>query len=104
MSTNESTNLNIRIDKEVKCQAEALLNDIGMSLSTAINVFIRQLIKDGGIPFIISTRNNNDGNYNLPYIRQKLEEARLQYDNQELKRCDMNTVMGKYQEKYKYEL
>ena len=103
MSTTESTNLNIRIDKEVKSQAEKLLNDIGMSLSTAINVFIRQLIRDGGIPFIINT-GSNKGNYNLPHIRQKLEEARMQYDDQESKRYDMDTVMGKYQEKYKYEL
>jgi len=104
MSTTEFTNLNIRIDKEVKSQAEKLLNDIGMSLSTAVNVFIRQLIRDGGIPFIISTGNGNDSNYNLPYIRRKLEEAKSQYDNQESMRYDMDTVMGRYQEKYKYEL
>lgn len=43
----------IRIDEEVKKTAEALLNGVGMSVSTAAEVFFRQMIKKGKIPFDI---------------------------------------------------
>lgn len=104
METVKTTNLNIRIDKEVKSQAEDILGEMGMSLSTAVNVFIRQLIRDGSIPFLISVGRNNSGNYNLQYIRRKLAEAETQYSDPSVKRIDMQMVMGEYQEKYGYEL
>ena len=104
MNTVKSTNLNIRIDKEVKSQAESLLSEMGMSLSTAVNIFIRQLIRDGSIPFIISVDKNNAGTYNLQHIRQKLAEAEIQFNDPVVKRLDVDEVMGKYQEKYRYEL
>lgn len=43
----------IRIDEDVKKTAEALLNGVGMSVSTAAEVFFRQMIKKGKIPFDI---------------------------------------------------
>lgn len=44
-------NLNIRVDDSLKQQAETILNDIGMSLSTATTVFLKQVIRYNGIPF-----------------------------------------------------
>ena len=104
MGDTKSTNLNIRIDKDVKIQAENLLSEMGMSISTAVYVFIRQLVREGGIPFLISVGNNSVGNYNLPYIRSKLSEAELQRNDPTIKRLGMEEVMDKYQEKYGYEL
>lgn len=46
-----STNLNIRIDKEIKEQAEEIFNEIGLNMTTAINVFLRASIRVHGIPF-----------------------------------------------------
>ena len=104
METTKTSNLNIRIDKEVKSQAENLLSEMGMSLSTAVNVFIRQLIRDGSIPFLISVGKNSEGSNNLQYIRRKLAEAEAQANDPKIERLDMEKVMGKYQEKYGYEL
>lgn len=39
------------IDSEVKEQAEALYNDLGLTLSTAVNIFMRQSLRVGGFPF-----------------------------------------------------
>lgn len=50
----ESTNLTIRIDKELKKKAEELFSDLGLSLSTAFNIFIKQSIREQGIPFAIT--------------------------------------------------
>lgn len=41
----------VRIDETVKSQAVAVLNNLGMDTSTAINVFLRQVIAENGLPF-----------------------------------------------------
>lgn len=43
--------MNIRMDADVKRQAEALFSEIGMNMTTAINIFLRQSIRENGIPF-----------------------------------------------------
>lgn len=47
----ESTNLNIRADKEVKLAAEKIFEELGLNMTTAINIFLRQTIRENGIPF-----------------------------------------------------
>ncbi len=49
----DNINVTIRLDKEVKEKAEALFNEFGMNLSTAFNVFARQAVRQGKIPFEI---------------------------------------------------
>jgi len=46
-----TTNLNIRVDEEVKRKAEAIFNELGLNMSTAMNMFLRYSIRYGGIPF-----------------------------------------------------
>ena len=48
-----TTNLNVRVDETLKKNAEELLNDLGMNMSTAVNVFLRQRVRVHGIPFEI---------------------------------------------------
>ncbi len=45
---------NISIDAETKARAQAMLADLGMDLSTAVNIFLRQMLYEGGIPFSIT--------------------------------------------------
>lgn len=47
----ETTSLNVRVDKQVKKTAESICESLGMNLSTAINIFLRQLINHDGLPF-----------------------------------------------------
>ena len=49
-----TTNINIRMDSDLKAQADALFGELGMNLSTAFNIFVRQSIREGGIPFEIT--------------------------------------------------
>ena len=46
-----STTFSVRMDSDLKKQAEALYGEIGMNLTTAINVFLRQSLRVGGLPF-----------------------------------------------------
>lgn len=49
----ETINVTIRLDKDIKEKAEKMFNDFGMNLSTALNIFIRQALRQGKIPFEI---------------------------------------------------
>jgi len=42
--------MNIRMDNEVKAQAQALFAQFGLDMTTAINMFLRQAIRERGIP------------------------------------------------------
>lgn len=50
----ETTNLNIRTDKEVKAAAERIFEELGLNMTTAVNIFLRQTIRENGIPFELS--------------------------------------------------
>lgn len=51
--TGNTTNISIRMDADLKAQADALFSELGMNLSTAFNIFVRQSLREGGIPFEI---------------------------------------------------
>ena len=48
-----TTNISIRMDADLKAQADALFTELGMNLTTAFNIFVRQSLREGGIPFEI---------------------------------------------------
>lgn len=50
----ETTNLNIRTDKQVKMAADKIFEELGLNMSTAVNIFLRQTIRENGIPFELS--------------------------------------------------
>ena len=54
-----TTNVSIRMDTELKAQADELFAELGMNLSTAYNNFVRQSLREGGIPFEIRTDRPN---------------------------------------------
>lgn len=54
-----TTNITIRMDTNLKVQAEALFNELGMNLSTAFNIFVRQSLREGAIPFKIHLERPN---------------------------------------------
>ena len=45
---------NISIDAETKKKAQELLADLGLDLSTAVNIFLRQMVRENAIPFVIT--------------------------------------------------
>lgn len=49
-----TVNVTFRVDNDLKKQADALFSDLGMSLSTAFNIFLRQSVREQQIPFAVS--------------------------------------------------
>lgn len=54
-----TTNISIRMDAELKAQADALFAELGMNISTAFNIFIRQSLRKGGLPFDVTLNQPN---------------------------------------------
>ena len=50
----ETTNLSIRIDRNLKDEADQIFNEMGMNLTTAITIFVRQAVRQKKIPFEIA--------------------------------------------------
>lgn len=48
--------ININTDAEVKREVEILLDEMGLTMTTAINMYLKRIIKEGGIPFDVTTR------------------------------------------------
>lgn len=55
-----TSNINIRVDSKVKKEAEELFNKIGLNMSAAMNIFLRQSIRYGGIPFELRIDKSNE--------------------------------------------
>lgn len=72
-----TTNISIRMDSELKAQADALFAELGMNISTAFNIFVRQALRDGGIPFEIKT---NEEHFNKETVAAMLEAERIAKD------------------------
>ena len=48
--------VNIRMDQDIKQKAEILFTELGLNMTTAVNAFVRQSIRQGNIPFELTTK------------------------------------------------
>ena len=49
-----TANLSVRVDAELKKDVETCLDEMGLNMSTAINMYLKQIVKRRAIPFAIS--------------------------------------------------
>lgn len=82
--------ISLRVDDDVKRGAEKVLDDIGLSMSAAINVFLKKVARERCIPFELSA----DPFYsesNIHYLEQKMSDykaGRLNFAEHELIEVD----------------
>jgi DNA-damage-inducible protein J len=70
------TSINIRIDENVKTQAEDLFHELGLNMSTAFNIFIRQAIIQRKIPFEIAAPADPFYNEeNMRWLKESIKQA-----------------------------
>lgn len=70
-----TTNFSVRMDSEIKKQSERLFSELGMNLTTAINVFLRQSLRVGGFPFDVKLEQPN-----RETVAAMLEAERIAHD------------------------
>ena len=71
----QTAQINFRIDEDVKKNAESVLNDLGLSMSAAITVFLKKVVRERRIPFDLSL----DPFYsesNMNYLKNIVEDVR----------------------------
>lgn len=73
MAKSTTSNISIRMDSDLKAAAEALYEELGMNLSTAFNIFVRQSLRERGIPFKIT-----EGTPSKETVSAMLRQKRLQ--------------------------
>jgi DNA-damage-inducible protein J len=86
-------NISIRMDAKLKAQADDLFSQLGLNISTAFNIFVRQSLREGRIPFDISL--------NLPNketIAAMLEAERIANDPSVKGYTDMNQLFADLKE------
>ena len=69
------SNVSFRIDSELKSQADALFSQLGMNMTTAFNIFLRQSVREGCIPFDITINTPN-----AETVAAMLEAERMLHD------------------------
>lgn len=72
MAKTSTSNISIRMDSNLKAEAEALYEELGMNLSTAFHIFVRQSLRERGIPFMIT-----EGSPNKETVSAMLEAERI---------------------------
>ncbi len=90
---NNTTNISIRMDAELKAQADDLFSQLGLNISTAFNIFVRQSLREGRIPFDISLNQPNKET-----IAAMLEAERIAKDPSVKGYTDMNQLFADLKE------
>lgn len=73
-----TTSVTMRIDEELKAQAEELFADLGLNMTSAFTVFVKQAVREQCIPFKISRTEANDDTL------EAMEEVRQMKQNPDL--------------------
>lgn len=72
MAKSNTSNISIRMDSDLKAAAEELYEELGMNLSTAFNIFVRQSLRERRIPFKIT-----EGTPNKETVYAMLEAEKI---------------------------
>ena len=88
-----TTNISIRMDTELKSQAEELFAELGMNITTAFNIFVRQSLREGGIPFDVSLNKPNKET-----VAAMLEAERIAKDTSVKGYTDLNQLFADLKE------
>lgn len=70
------TQVNIRVDEDIKRNTELVCEDIGVSLSTAINIYLKKLVKERRLPFEVSA-NPFYSVENLKHLEKSIKQLEI---------------------------
>lgn len=82
----KTTNIYVRVEPELKEQVEIVLEQLGIPISNAINIFLKQVVMQRGIPFDVKLPTSK------PLEMAALPEAEV---NQELDKGYLDFIQGK---------
>ncbi len=81
----KTSTLNLRVNPELKSNAESVLSQLGIPMSTAVDMFLHQIVLTGGIPFSVTLpkmpSDINVSEMTTEQIHAKLERGYTDYSN-----------------------
>ena len=83
-----TTSVSVRMDSDIKKQCESLYGELGINLTTAINVFLRQSLRVGGFPFDVRLDQPNKET-----VAAMLEAERIAHDPSVKRYSDMEEAL-----------
>jgi len=104
-----TTSMNLRIDKTLKKDAEDLFETLGINMTTAINIFLRQSVREQGIPFHITASKGynavpafkgNESGYTdyEKYVASSLKEADMKVAEDTMKYYTADEIRSKLED------
>ena len=88
-----NTSITFRIDEEIKRQAAAVFSDLGMDMSTGINVLLRVIVREQGFPFAVTLE--PDAEYR-EWIKQELNKSYERSNDPNAKWYTTEEIRAKY--------
>lgn len=74
-----TTILNVRVDKKDKYKADQIVKDLGLTLSSAVNSFLKAIIRNNGIPYDL--RNEKPNKETIKAINESYKNTSKIYNN-----------------------
>ena len=69
--------VNVKIDSDLKKEADQLFQDLGLNMSTAVTLFLKQAVRLNGIPFQIKRNAKTPNKETLQAIKDSLDDKNL---------------------------
>ena len=92
----ESLTLNVRVDANDKKSFEKFCNEVGINVSTAVNMFIKTVLREQRIPFEVRTNSLDERIYQkLKEAEREITDDTKRYSSSEVLRS-MNDIIGWY--------
>ena len=82
------TSVSFRIDSKLKQEADDLFQKLGLNMTTAFNIFLRQSVREGGLPFMVTTLTPNSETI------AAIKEARSLVNDKETKKYTPEELFG----------
>jgi DNA-damage-inducible protein J len=95
MMTSTTVRISVNIDSEIKKSAQRILSEIGMDMTTAIDLLLRTIIREERIPFELRTYKSYHEELYLQFVRIELAKSKIEAADLNTKWLTQSDVMTK---------
>jgi DNA-damage-inducible protein J len=87
--------ISVNVDEDVKQGAQRVLSEIGMDMTTAIDSFLRTIVREERIPFVLRTERAYREAAHREYINAELDKSMLEAYDSNVKRLSHDELMAR---------
>jgi len=93
-ATQTTARISVNVDGDVKQNAQRILSEIGMDLTTAIDLLLRTIVREERIPFELRTERSYREDLHRRYIQFELEKAKIEASDSSTTRVGHNELLN----------